>query len=170
MVKITNIKTEEEKFMIVAYLLTCAYPIGMNAKQKYNFKKKSENFSIENNQLYFTIDATKYKYICDFDNDSVKAVCDRFHLPGHMGRNALRKAVNKEYIGISTNSIYNYVRACFSCQRESVPSPTLPLTPIIPNFIRERLIVDTIDVSEYAESNMNKKYIFTMIDSFKKFV
>ena len=82
----------------------------------------------------------------------------------------MKKAVNKEYIGISTNSIYNYVRACFSCQRESVPAPTLPLTPIISNFIRERLIVDTIDVSEYAESNMNKKYIFTMIDSFKKFV
>ncbi|KAF7685768.1 hypothetical protein CDIK_3482 [Cucumispora dikerogammari] len=104
MVKITNIKTEEEKSMIVAYLLTCAYPIGMNAKLKYNFKKKAENFSIENNQLYFTIVATKYKYSCDFDNDSVKSVCDRFHLPGHMGRNALREAVNKKYIVIKNNS------------------------------------------------------------------
>ncbi|KAF7677999.1 hypothetical protein CDIK_4499, partial [Cucumispora dikerogammari] len=120
-------------------------------KLKYNFKKKLKTF-----QLDFTIAATKYKYTCDFDNGSIKSVCDRFHLPGHMGRNALRESVNKEYIGISTNSIYNYVRAYFSCQRESVPYPTLPLTPIIPNFIRERLIVDTIDVSEYAESNMNK--------------
>ncbi|KAF7686615.1 Gag-Pol polyprotein, partial [Cucumispora dikerogammari] len=124
----------------------------------------------ENKQLYFTLTATKYKYICDFDNDCVKAVCDRFHLLGHMDRNALRETVNKEYIGISTNSIYNYVRACFSCQRVSVPSPTLSLTHIIPDFIRDRLIVDTIDVSEYAESNMNKKYIFKMIDSLSKFV
>ncbi|KAF7685894.1 hypothetical protein CDIK_3356 [Cucumispora dikerogammari] len=154
--------------MIVAYLLTGAYSIGMNAKLKYNFKKKAENFSKKNKQLYFTIAVTKYKHICDFDNDFVKAVCDRFHLPSHMSRNALREAVNKKYIGFSTNSIYNYARACFLCQRVSVSSPTLPLTPIIHNFIRERFIVDTIDVSEYAKSNMNKKiYIYNDRHLFK---
>ncbi|KAF7686570.1 hypothetical protein CDIK_3137 [Cucumispora dikerogammari] len=168
--KITKIKTEKEKSMIVAYLLTGAYRVGMTSKHKYNFKKKAVNFSIENNQLYFITATTKYKYICDFDNDSAKAVCDRFHLLGHLGRNALREAINKECIGISTNSIYSYVRKCFSCQKVSISFPTLFLTLIILNFIRERIVVDTIDISEYSESNMNKRYIFTGIDSISKFV
>ncbi|KAF7685519.1 hypothetical protein CDIK_3732 [Cucumispora dikerogammari] len=114
MIKITNIKTEEEKSIMIAYLLTKAYPVGMTAKLKYNFKKKAENFSIENNQLYFTTAGIKYKYICDFNYESIKAVCDKYHLPSHMGRNALREAINKEYIGISTNFIYSYVKMCFS--------------------------------------------------------
>ncbi|KAF7684862.1 Gag-Pro-Pol polyprotein [Cucumispora dikerogammari] len=39
----------------------------------------------------------------------------------------------------------------------------------IPSCIRERLIVDAIDLSQYAESNNGIRYIFTMVDSFSKF-
>ena len=90
-------------------------------------------------------DKTKDRYISDCDQDCIKQVCDEFHLPGHVGRNAMRKYIGAQYMGISVKTISRYVESCTHCQRESVPTPVLPLKPIIPNFIRERLIVDTID-------------------------
>ncbi|KAF7698507.1 hypothetical protein CDIK_1498 [Cucumispora dikerogammari] len=41
--------------------------------------------------------------------------------------------------------------------------------PYVSNFVRVRLIVDTIDLSEHADLNNGIKYVFTMIDSFSKF-
>ena len=136
---------------------------------KYRFKEKAKHFSYENETLYFSVNETKYTYICDFDDIEVKSVCDSYHLPSHIGRNMLREDIYKSYVGISAKSIYDYVNGCSFCQRDSVPAPRLPLVPIVPNFIRERIIVDTIDLSEYGEANNGMKYIFTMIDSFSKF-
>ncbi|KAF7685181.1 hypothetical protein CDIK_4070 [Cucumispora dikerogammari] len=65
--------------------------------------------------------------------------------------------------------LFAYVDSCLSCKNELVSTLTLPLVPIVPNFKRERLIVDTIDLSEYADLNNKIKYVFTMIDSFSKF-
>ncbi|KAF7687823.1 hypothetical protein CDIK_2980 [Cucumispora dikerogammari] len=61
------------------------------------------------------------------------------------------------------------VDSCLSCKRKLVSTLTLPLVSIVRNFIRERLIVDTIDLSEYANLNNEIKYVFTMLDSFFKF-
>ncbi|KAF7686600.1 SCAN domain-containing protein 3 [Cucumispora dikerogammari] len=99
----------------------------------------------------------------------MREASDLFHLLGHLGRNALREAISTQYIGVSTKFIHNYVNHCIGCQRKSVHVPTTLLAPIISNFVRERLIVDTIDHSEDREYNDGIKYIFTMIDSFSKF-
>ena len=86
-----------------------------------------------------------------------------------MGITKLLDLISFSYAGISVKSVKNFVNSCLSCKRDTVPSPQLPLTPIIPSFIRERIMVDTIDLSCYSESNLGIKYLFTMIDTFSKF-
>ena len=169
MAKVPKIETIEDKERLIAYLLTNCTPRGLNAREKYRFKEKAKHFSYENGNLFYSIGTKKYTYICNFDILAIKNLCDMHHLPSHNGRNMMREDINKNYVGISVKSIYEYVNTCTFCQREAVPAPRLPLIPIVPSFIKERLIVDTIDLSEYAEANNGKKYIFTMIYSFSKF-
>ncbi|KAF7684868.1 hypothetical protein CDIK_4383, partial [Cucumispora dikerogammari] len=133
------------------------------------FKRKAVGFTYEYDILNYSIKEKKYIYVCDFEHNLIEDVCDNFHLPGHLRRNTLRSEIYKKYVGISAGRIANYVDSCLSCRREPVPALTLPLTPIIPNYIRERLIVDTIDLSDYLNMNGRLKYVFTMIDSFSKF-
>ncbi|KAF7702793.1 hypothetical protein CDIK_0361 [Cucumispora dikerogammari] len=70
---------------------------------------------------------------------------------------------------MSVKSVKNFVNSCLSCKRETVLSLQIPFTPIIPSFIRERIMVDNIDLSCYSESNLVVNYLFTKIDTFYKF-
>lgn len=77
--------------------------------------------------------------------------------------------MDENFAGITRQDIKNFLSRCVSCKREELPTISGPITPIIPSLMRERLIVDAIDMSRYASSNDNFKYLFTMIDSFSKF-
>ncbi|KAF7689094.1 Pro-Pol polyprotein [Cucumispora dikerogammari] len=169
MSKVPKINSEEDRRKLIVFLLTGVTPNGLNAKEKYCFKRKAEGFSFDNDILNYTIKEKKYIYVCDFERNIIEDICDHYHLPGHLGRNILRTKIYKKFVGISVERIFGYVDSCLSCKRELVPTLTLPLVPIVPNFIRERLIVDTIDLSEYADLNNGIRYVFTMIDSFSKF-
>lgn len=141
----------------------------MSSTDKYALKRKSSNFKLESGNLVYYKEDKKYIFVGDFEADKVKAICDVLHLPGHIGKNILRHEISKKYVGISTLSIYSYVDSCINCQRETIPNIVAPLQPIVPSYVRERIIIDTIDLSEYEASNRGYKYVFTMIDSFSKF-
>ncbi|KAF7689111.1 hypothetical protein CDIK_2869 [Cucumispora dikerogammari] len=56
-----------------------------------------------------------------------------------------------------------------ACQRDFTNTSTSPLTSIVSSYTRERLIVDTIDLSTYADANDEINYIFTIVGLFSKF-
>ncbi|KAF7694702.1 Gag-Pol polyprotein [Cucumispora dikerogammari] len=169
MSKVPKINTEEDRRKLIVFLLTNVAPNGLNAKEKYCFKRRAEGFLFEYDILNYTINEEKYIYVCDFERSIIEDVCDHYHLLGHLGRNILRTEIYKKYVGISVERIFAYVYSCLSFKKKLVPTLSLPLVPIVSNFIRERLIVDTVDLSEYADLNNGIKYVFTMIDSFSKF-
>ncbi|KAG0440504.1 Retrovirus-related Pol polyprotein from transposon gypsy [Dictyocoela muelleri] len=65
--------------------------------------------------------------------------------------------------------IVDFISKCENCMRERVPHVNNSITLIVPSYQRERIIIDTIDMSIYSSHNDNYNYIFTFIDSFSKF-
>ncbi|KAF7690729.1 Pol polyprotein [Cucumispora dikerogammari] len=149
--------------------MTNTVSLGLTSIGRLRVKKKARLFVFENELLIIIKNSVKKNYLYEHETARMREACNLFHLPRHLGRNALREAISTQYFGVSTKFIYNYVNHCIGCQRESVHVPTTSLAPIISSFVRERSIVDTIDHSEYQESNDSIKYIFTMIDFFSKF-
>ncbi|KAG0438158.1 Gag-Pol polyprotein [Dictyocoela muelleri] len=43
------------------------------------------------------------------------------------------------------------------------------ITQILADYVRERILVDTVDLSAYSAYNDNFRYIFVMVDSFSKY-
>ncbi|KAF7692911.1 Gag-Pro-Pol polyprotein [Cucumispora dikerogammari] len=169
MSKVSKIITEEKRRSLIVYLLTGTIPNGLNSKALFCFKRKAVGFTYDYDILNYSIKEKKYIYACDFEYNLIEDVCDNFFLPGHLRRNILKSEIYKKYVRISAERIPTYVDSCLLCRRELVLTPTLPPTSIIPIYIRERLIVDTIDLSEYSDMNGGIKYFFTTIDSFSKF-
>ncbi|KAF7701603.1 hypothetical protein CDIK_0693 [Cucumispora dikerogammari] len=133
------------------------------------FLKKARGFTLVDDIINISVDGVNLEYVCEFETQKIREICNLFHLPGHLGKNSLREAIQTKYVGIPIKKINDFVAECIVCKRKEQHVPSTLLTPIIPNFVRERLIVDTIDLSEYHVSNNEIKYIFTMIDSFSKF-
>ncbi|KAF7675935.1 hypothetical protein CDIK_4516, partial [Cucumispora dikerogammari] len=141
----------------------------MSMRRKQELKRKAKNFVLSNVNLFYIHRKTNYRFICDFEKDKIKEICEGYHLPGHLSITKLLGLISFSYAEISVKSIKNFVNSCLSCKRDTVSSSQLPLTPIIPSFIRERIMVDTIDLSCYSESNLGIKYLFTMFDTLSKF-
>ncbi|KAF7700675.1 hypothetical protein CDIK_0885 [Cucumispora dikerogammari] len=169
MSKVLKIITGKKRRNLIVYLLTGTISNTPNFKDLFCFKRKAVGFTYEYDILNYSIKEKKYIYVCDFEHNLIENVCNNSHLPGHLERNSLRSEIYKKHVGISAKRIATYVDSCLSWRRELVPTPILPLTSIIPNYIRERLIVDTIDLSKYSDMNEKIMYVFTMIDSFSKF-
>ncbi|KAF7684820.1 hypothetical protein CDIK_4431 [Cucumispora dikerogammari] len=164
--KLPNISNEQEKQDIIAYLTTKSFSSAYTSSQTKKLRRKAKSFKILDGLLFVCEGVEKRKFYCSFEVREINEVIKSHHLPGHIGINALREQIIRNYSGISTNAIKSYVKACVECQRELIPAPNIPLTSIVPSYIRERLMVDTVDLTEYAHSNDQKKYIFTFIDSF----
>ncbi|KAF7703794.1 Transposon Tf2-9 polyprotein [Cucumispora dikerogammari] len=169
MPKFPVIRDEQEKQFILAYLNTGHVPINLDSAGRKKIKRKGKSFVIENGVLFVGSGETKKRYFCSFERREIEEVIERCHLPGHIGMNALREQLSRNYVGIPFENIMAFVQGCVACQRETVPTPFVPLTPIVPSYIRERLMVDTVDLTEYANANDWNRYIFTFIDSFSKF-
>ncbi|KAF7686573.1 hypothetical protein CDIK_3133 [Cucumispora dikerogammari] len=143
----------KSKKNIVSFLITNSTPVEMSSLEKSRFLKKARGFVLEEGKLHILVNGVGLEYVCEFEVERIIQICNSFYLPEHLGRNALREVILTRYIGVGVKQIYDYVDGCVGCQREAQHVPSTPLTPIKPNFIRERLIVDTIDLSEYYESN-----------------
>ncbi|KAG0433365.1 Pro-Pol polyprotein, partial [Dictyocoela muelleri] len=167
--RIISIYNEEMKNKIIIYLTNKIYPIDMTKSEKYAFKRMCSKFKLIDNILYCK-DNDIYKiYICRYE-ESKRIEKIRFcHNQDHVGPRGTYEKVNRIYSGIKYDDVQGFILTCQNCIRERPPSILTSITPIIPSYQRERLIVDTIDMSVYANHNENYKYIFTFIDSFSKF-
>ncbi|KAG0441407.1 Retrovirus-related Pol polyprotein from transposon RE1 [Dictyocoela muelleri] len=87
----------------------------------------------------------------------------------HVGIKSTFNRICEKYIGINLNDVRKFVETCVNCQRESLPNLQRSITLIIPDYVRERLIVDTIDITFYRHNNNDYRYIFTFFDSFSKY-
>ncbi|KAF7691528.1 hypothetical protein CDIK_2534 [Cucumispora dikerogammari] len=155
----SKILNEIEKLRRIVFLMTNTVSLGLTSVERLSFKEKARLFVFENRLLMIIKNSVKKNYLCEHEIARMKETSNLFHLPGYLGRNALKEAISTQYIGVFTRFTYNSVNLCIYCQRESVYVPSTPLTPIVSNFVRERLIVDTINLSEYEESNDVIKYI-----------
>ncbi|KAF7685496.1 hypothetical protein CDIK_3755 [Cucumispora dikerogammari] len=122
--------------------MTNTVSVGLASIERLRVKKKARLFVFENGLLIIIKTLSKKNYICEHETARMREACNLFHLPGHLGRKALREPISTLYIGVSTKFIYNYVNHCIGCQKEPVHVPTTPLALIIPNFVRERLIFE----------------------------
>ncbi|KAF7685934.1 Gypsy retrotransposon integrase-like protein 1 [Cucumispora dikerogammari] len=141
----------------------------MSSRRKQDLRRKAKNFVLINGNLFFIHRKRNYRFIWDFEENKIEDMCERHYLSRHLGITKLLDLIFFSYSEISVKSIKNFVNSCLSCKKDTGLSPQLPLRPIISSFIRERIIVDTVDLSCYFESNLGIKYLFTMIDTFSKF-
>lgn len=65
------------------------------------------------------------------------------------------------------NEIMQYIENCTTCSKWKQPVTKTPLTPILAEKPRERLL---IDFSEVEEDALGYKWLLLVIDSFTKYV
>ena len=170
MVKHSTIETYEDKYNLISFLLTGTFPAAMNSLEKKKLQRKTKNFKYIDQKLVYMENGTAKPYICACEMEKKARVLQNHHMPGHVGRNTLYENIKQNHVGISQKDVSDFINGCSQCMRDTPPAIAYPLTPILPNFVKERLIVDTIDLSIYAQYNDGYRYIFTMVDSFSKFV
>ena len=166
MTKRSVIKNEEEKQNIICYIMTQNFPSQCTYEERRNIKRKAKDFTVQNGLLYIEDSGVLKRYFCSHETELISSILRDNHMPGHKGINLLNRKIARTYAGISITSIKEFIKQCINCQMETVPRPVAPLTPIVPSFVRERSIVDTIDLSEYADGNDQNRYLFTFVDSF----
>ncbi|KAF7702646.1 KRAB-A domain-containing protein 2 [Cucumispora dikerogammari] len=169
MSKAPKIANEVEKLNLLFYLTKGGFFSELTSEKRKCLRKKAKHFTVKNGNLFIVENAEEKRYVCEFEIHEIENIIKSFHLPGHIGKNLLRNHVKNKYAGITVKHINDYISICSNCIREEIPTPTAPLTPIVPSLIRERLMADTIDLSEYASENDGIRYVFTFIDSFSKF-
>ncbi|KAF7684884.1 hypothetical protein CDIK_4368 [Cucumispora dikerogammari] len=103
MPKVPKIKSEEEKVNIVSFLITNSSPIEMSSLEKSRFSKKARGFVLEEGKLHILVNGVKLEYVCEFEVERIIQICNSFHLPEHLGRNALRELILTRYIGVGVS-------------------------------------------------------------------
>ncbi|KAG0429949.1 hypothetical protein DMUE_5711 [Dictyocoela muelleri] len=86
------------------------------------------------------------------------------HSIAYVGPRGTHERICSTYCGIYYEYIVDFISKCENCMIERVPHVNNSITPIVPYIQRERIIVDTIDMSIYSAHNDNYNYIFTSID------
>ncbi|KAF7689098.1 hypothetical protein CDIK_2881 [Cucumispora dikerogammari] len=89
-----------------------------------------------------------------FERAEAERIVSSHYLPGHIGFNNLRDQISRNFISIPMDFIKSFIASCLPCQRETIPTLNIPLTPIVPSYIRKRLLVDTVDLTEYCNENI----------------
>ncbi|KAG0438085.1 Pol polyprotein [Dictyocoela muelleri] len=109
------------------------------------------------------------RYICNFEKEEKGKIIKEKHLPGHIGVNKLKNALDEEYCGITSVDVSNFIKSCDDCIRKSKPETIKSVQPIVIDDIHQRIMADLIDFSMYEHLNSGYKYAFTLIDCFSKF-
>ncbi|KAG0442635.1 Pro-Pol polyprotein [Dictyocoela muelleri] len=163
------IMSEQEKNEIIMYLSSGKYPENLNKYQKRNLRRKSELLFLRNNILYIKENTVEKIFICVYENDKKKSLIINSHNEDHAGIRTTFDRIKSFAYGITLKDVGRVLNRCENCIRERPPQICRGVNPIVPNYPRERLIVDTIDMRMYSDHNDEFKYIFTFIDSFTKF-
>ncbi|KAG0429948.1 Pro-Pol polyprotein [Dictyocoela muelleri] len=169
MSKTISIKTEEEKNNMLIYITSKKYPDNFSKEEKKKLNHKSKVFSVKKGILYIKDDGIEKVFVCKHESDKKKTIIKRFHDEDHAGIKATFNRVRSYAYGITYSDVSDVLKSCVNCLREIPPLQNPSISPIVPHFPRERLIVDTIDMRIYSHHNDEYKYIFTFIDSFTKF-
>ena len=168
--KIPIIQDLREKEGIIYFLKNNNHIENYDKKERDNIRKKSRHFLLFNNELHINENNALKKYLFSFDEEGKYEILQMFHNSDHIGGKNLYLRIKEKFIGISRDECLNFVRNCVRCQRaQQIDTRPIQITPIIPNYPRERLIIDAIDMRPYRNQNNNLAYIFTFIDSFTKF-
>ncbi|KAG0439338.1 Pro-Pol polyprotein [Dictyocoela muelleri] len=141
----------------------------MNKNEKRIFKRMCSKFKIIDGNLFYKLNGSYKRFRCKYENDQIKEIISASHSLDHVGPRETYERISKTYCGICYEDVIEHISNCENCMRERPPTYDNSVTPIIPSYKRERLIIDTIDMSSYSDHNENYKYIFIFIDSFSKF-
>ncbi|KAG0430173.1 Pro-Pol polyprotein [Dictyocoela muelleri] len=91
------------------------------------------------------------------------------HEQDHIGIYATYLRVSAKYFGILLKDVEVFIKSCTRCMQEKLPEMIQSITPILPDYVRERILVDTVDLSAYSAYNINFRYMFVMVDYFSKY-
>ncbi|KAF7703961.1 hypothetical protein CDIK_0003 [Cucumispora dikerogammari] len=82
----TNLNLNE-KLDIITFANTNTVPASLSAVQRVRFIKKAKVSVFENNCLYVVYKTRKYEYICHYETQTIKEICELFHLLSHIEKN-----------------------------------------------------------------------------------
>jgi len=170
MPKTITVATPLEKNILISYLLTGRFPDNITHLNRRVMIRKFSNFILINNIVYYNSGNIKRELVYQFDENRVNNIIKSAHEPGHIGINSLRNQINERYYGIKKSVIKSFIRNCENCNRSTRIQVHVPLTPIVPYYIRERLMVDLVDFSMYENENDGYRYIFNFVETFSKFL
>ncbi|KAG0434341.1 hypothetical protein DMUE_5223, partial [Dictyocoela muelleri] len=120
---------------------------------KKTLARKTKNFEIHDGEIYENINGFKRKIICRHEIELRNNIIKNLHKLDHVGTYPTYKRVAEKFIGISFLDVKEFIDRCSNCIRDTLPNIIPSITPILPDFVRERLIVVTIDLSSYREFN-----------------
>lgn len=169
MVKNLFIANDEEKNEIMLYLSHKKYPSNFSETQKRMLRRKCKNISLINGIIRIMDGGKEKEVILRSESAKREQLIMENHKVDHARSRAVFNRLREAYFGVTANDVDEVLKRCNNCIRETPPAFIESITPIIPSYPRERLIVDTVDLSVYSHQNNGFKYIFTMIDSFTKF-
>lgn len=170
MARIPLINDIIEKERIIYYLQHRKHREVLSKDLRNSIQKKSRKFELMRNELFVKENGIYKKFVCSFDEQNKSEILRIHHTEDHIGGKNLYQRIKEKFIGISRQECLLFVQNCNNCQGDRpLNLPNTHLTPIIPIFPRQRLIIDTVDMRRYREYNSQFSYIFTFIDSFTKF-
>ncbi|KAF7699653.1 hypothetical protein CDIK_1087 [Cucumispora dikerogammari] len=112
MSKVCTILDLNEKLNIIAFANTNTVLANLITILKAIFIEKTKVSVFENDRLYVVYKTRKYEYICHYETQTIKEICELFYLLGHIEKNALREVIVFRYVSICVENIYKLVDNC----------------------------------------------------------
>ncbi|KAG0425508.1 hypothetical protein DMUE_6024, partial [Dictyocoela muelleri] len=107
--------------------------------------------------------------IHDEDTNKMIDIITKFHYKHHFGVNKTREYLNNIYHKIKREYIRQIISVCLTCSQSQSLKIKQSFIHIKAKHQRERLQIDCVDLSAWAEFNDGNKYILNIIDVFSKF-
>jgi transposase InsO family protein len=156
----------------VTYLQHGTIPVHLPAKYHWGFKKKMENWELNNGLLFLREkDKPARRFVPQWDKEFRSSLFRQFHGEDrHISANDCFDKIMAHHVGITRNEVREFVRSCPACNRTTSIKERDDLTPVVSHGPMEHLQMDLIDFTAYKEQNNGIAWLLTIVCIFSKFL
>lgn len=141
-----------------------------NRKERYLKQKKSRNFILIDNVLYFkSLDEKHKRVFARTQTSAMKLEVSRLHKESHVGMNKLEELCNDFYFKIPRTIIREVVAECNVCLQSQPLKKKDDIKNITCKYPSERYQMDMVDLSSFSNENDGFSWILVIVDIYSKY-
>eukprot|EP00917_Polyrhabdina_sp_WS-2016_P018091 GHVP01039046.1.p1 GENE.GHVP01039046.1~~GHVP01039046.1.p1 ORF type:complete len:227 (-),score=22.50 GHVP01039046.1:13-693(-) len=160
------------KQSLINYLQDNEFKPVLEATERDRYRKliKICFLSKEPGAIYIRYKGMGTAFFATEEEEERSKVIKKLHCTSHIGKQRTLENLRKRWDGITREQVLYTLRDCQECIDTKILQTREILRPILTKTVRQRLMVELIDLRRYSSLNDGYFWILVSIDCFSKFV